>query len=152
MEIEYQTLAPHLQTSPHPSPIILVIQTPPPLGFVKLHSNGESKGNLGILNYGGLYWDHQGKILFLFFGLMGHTYNNIVELKALAFNLQVAQGQLFPKVIIEGNSQVIINMIDTILHGLTLIKVSRSCNLEIDMESIGELYVIPIILYILDDQ
>ena len=52
--------------------------TPPPQVF-KLNFDGTSRGNMGPTGFGGLFRDHDGKIVMVFLGSIGMDTNNSAE-------------------------------------------------------------------------
>jgi hypothetical protein len=103
-----QSLAPH----PHPSsqgnnPSHW---SPPPADFFKLNFDGASKGNPGAAGFGAVIRNQQGSILLLTAGNLGHTTNNAAELWGLTTGLQLALKHHFNKLIVEGDSQIILNL------------------------------------------
>ena len=53
----------------------------PLVGDFKINFNGAGKGNLGPVGFGGAIRDSSDKILSMFWGNMGTSTNNLVELK-----------------------------------------------------------------------
>ena len=99
---------------------------PPPVNMIKLNFNGASKGNPGNSGFGGIFKDHQGAPLLSFFGSEGWDTNNSTELEGLWQGLIIAQHKGFFPLIIEGDSQIIINMVSKIMQGTPSHKVSKS--------------------------
>jgi len=60
---------------------------PPPLDFIKLNFDEAAKGNQGATGFGAVFRNHQGSILFLTAGNLGHTTNNAAELWGLTTGL-----------------------------------------------------------------
>jgi len=90
---------------------------PPPQGMIQLNFDRASKGNPGMAGYGGILRDHGGKPLPLFFGSIGWDMNNSVELEGLWQGHCLAQRHGFLPIVIEGDSQILINMANQILQG-----------------------------------
>jgi hypothetical protein len=110
------TPLPSLQTRPLPPSSKLPstspsFWSPPPEGFVKLNFDGASKGNLGAAGYGVVFCNHLGHILEIMVGSLGHSTNNVAELWGLIKGLQLAIKSNYTKVIVEGDSQVIISLL-----------------------------------------
>lgn len=78
--------------------------------FVKIKFDGVLRGNLGLLVVGIYIRDHLGNICALKSLPISHKTNNIVEDSALLHGLLLANKGGFPKVNIEGESMVIINV------------------------------------------
>lgn len=98
---------------------------PPPQGFLKCNIDGASKGNLGITGYGGVLRDENGCILFIFHCHLGRAKNNMVELMALEQCLEILKQDNLQNIIIEADSELIINSIKRICYGTEPEKVSR---------------------------
>ncbi|GLJ53797.1 hypothetical protein SUGI_1148150 [Cryptomeria japonica] len=86
-----------------------VVWKPPPTGWVKLNFDGASKGNLGRARFGALIRNDCGRIICSVAGPYGTTSNNEVELKGLEEGLAMCVEKGMEKVIIEGDSQMILN-------------------------------------------
>lgn len=98
----------------------------PPTNTYMLNFDGASKGNPGNTGYGGVIRNHQGNALKVFFGSIGWNTNNAAELEGLWRGLKIAQKQRYTPLIVEGDSQIIINMASKIQQGSETQKVSRS--------------------------
>ncbi|XP_057834365.2 uncharacterized protein LOC131044899 [Cryptomeria japonica] len=81
----------------------------PPWSWTKLNFNGASKGNLGASGIGAIIWDDQGNILHGLFGGIGVATNNEAEIRALEARLRLCVRQGISRIIIEGDSQIIID-------------------------------------------
>lgn len=90
-----------------------------------LNFYGASKGNPGPTGYGGAVRNHQGQVLKVFFGSIGWNTNNVAELEGLWRGLNMAQQEGLTPLIVEGDSQIIINMATKIQQGTEAQKVSR---------------------------
>jgi ribonuclease HI len=64
-----------------------------------------------------VFRNQQGNILLISAGSMGHTTNNVAELWGLTKGLQIALAQGYHKLIVEGDSQVVLNLFGKILNG-----------------------------------
>eukprot|EP00253_Pinus_taeda_P002060 PITA_02060 len=91
--------------------------SPPPKNTYILNFDGASKGNPGITGYGGIIRNSQGNSLKIYFGSIGWNTNNAAELEGLWQGLQIAQLQSFFPLIVEGDSQILINMAIKIQQG-----------------------------------
>jgi hypothetical protein len=100
--------------------------SPPPEDFVKLNFDGASKGNPGAVGYGVVIRNHYGHILDIAAGPLGHSTKNVAELWGLIKGLQLAIKNNYTKMIVEGDSQVIISLLRRILHGTSLDNISPS--------------------------
>lgn len=106
--------------------------------MIQLNFDGASKGNLGRVGYGGIFRDHKGKPLLIFIGSIGLDTNNSTELEGLWQGLLLAQHHgLFP-LVIEGDSQILINMAKQILQGTPAHKVVSSWRLVERLELIEQ--------------
>jgi probable phosphoglycerate mutase len=99
----------------HRSP---TIWTPPPTDFIKINFDGASKGNLGPASYGATLKNSNGEILCLIVGFLGETTNNASELTSLLRGHQAATDKYHHKLILEEDSQIFIQLITKILHGV----------------------------------
>jgi ribonuclease HI len=104
--------------------------TPPPIGFIKINFDGASKGNPGPSGYGAVIKNPKGEILILTVGYLGETTNNAAELIGLLQGLQIAVALHSHRIILEGDSQIIIQLITKILHGESPQKISPSWRLS----------------------
>eukprot|EP00253_Pinus_taeda_P021755 PITA_21755 len=110
--------------------------TPPPKNMYLLNFDGASKGNPGITGYGGVIRNSQGIPLKIYFGSIGWNTNNAAELEGLWLGLQIAHHQSFMPLIVEGDSQIIINMASKLQQGSAAQKVSRSWRMATRLESL----------------
>jgi ribonuclease HI len=101
-------------------------RTLPPIGFIKINFDGASKGNPGPAGYGAVIRSSKGEILTLTAGYLGETTNNVAELTGLLQGLRTAAALHSHKIILEGDSQIIIQLITKILHGGNPQKISPS--------------------------
>lgn len=100
----------------------------------QLNFYGASRGNPGQTGFGGVIRDHQGKPLTTFFGSIGWNTNNAAELEGLWRGLILAQEQNFFPLIVEGDSQILINMALKIQQGSSIHKVSSSWRMATRLE------------------
>eukprot|EP00253_Pinus_taeda_P019814 PITA_19814 len=110
------------------------IWSPPPINTYMLNFDGASKGNPGLTGYGGAVRNHQGQVLKVFFGSIGWNTNNVVELEGLWRGLFMAQRERLSPLIVEGDSQLLINMDIKIQQGTEAQKVSRSWRMVTRLE------------------
>ncbi|GLJ06374.1 hypothetical protein SUGI_0037500 [Cryptomeria japonica] len=85
-----------------------VIWMPPSAGWVKMNFDGASKRRAG---FGALIRDDFGRLLWLVAGPYEIASNNEAELKGLKVGLAMCVEKGMEKVVIEGDSQVILNRI-----------------------------------------
>jgi ribonuclease HI len=86
-----------------------------------------------------VFRDHNGHILVIGAGSLGHTTNNVAELWGLIKGLQLAIKNDFPQLIVEGDSQVIIGLLSEILNGANPDKISPSWRLSHGLQIIAGL-------------
>jgi exonuclease III len=98
--------SPTLVPTPRPSS-----WSAPPIDFLKLNFDGASKGNPGAAGYGVVFRNHHGRILLISAGSLGHTTNNVAELWALVRGLQLAKDHNFNQLLVEGDSQILVNLL-----------------------------------------
>jgi ribonuclease HI len=110
--------------------------SPPPKDFLKLNFDGASKGNPGDAGYGVIFRNHLGHIIAIGAGPLGHSTNNAAELWALINGLQMASQNNYTKLIVEGDSQVIIGLLRRILHGVNPDNISPSWRLTYGLQII----------------
>jgi hypothetical protein len=122
------------QTKGNPS-----LWSPPPAGFIKLNFDGASKGNPGATGFGVVFRNRQGNILLISMGSLGHTTNNATELWGLTKGLQIAHAQGYHQLIVEGDSQVILNLFGKILNGADPDKISPCWHLSLGLSTIATL-------------
>lgn len=99
---------------------------PPPNHMFQLNFDGASKGNPGKAGFGGVFRDHKGAPLLTFLGSNGWDTNNSAKLEGLWQGLLLAQKIGYFLLIIEGDSQILINMVNKIMQGTHSSKVSNS--------------------------
>lgn len=81
----------------------------PPTGWIKLKFDGASKGNPGMVGYGAILGNESRRMLPAVMGAMGKATNNEVELHSLDEGMNMCVEKGFLKILIEGDSQVVIN-------------------------------------------
>ncbi|GLJ21588.1 hypothetical protein SUGI_0400770 [Cryptomeria japonica] len=86
-----------------------VVWKPPPPGWVKMNFDGASKGNPGRAGFGAVIRNEYGKLLWSIASLYGIASNNEAKLKGLEKGLAMCVEKIMEKVVIEGDSQVILN-------------------------------------------
>jgi len=111
----------------------------PPPGFLKLNFDGASGGNPGPAGFGAVLQNHLGKIIHILDGFLGETTNNVAELTSLLRGLRIAAHHQHHRLIIEGDSLVIIKLISKILHGIPPWRISPSWRLSGILEDFGDL-------------
>ena len=95
----------------------------PPLGFYKMNFDGDYKGNLKKVGYGGFFRSPINVILRLFYGSLAIESNNSAELTGLLQGIRLTfNHDLFP-LIVEGDSHLILNMATRIQNGSNITKI-----------------------------
>ena len=90
---------------------------PPPDLTYKLNFDGASKGNPGLTGYGGANRNSDGKPVGIYWEYIGLNSNNLAELRGLfkVFTMAIWHGWL--PLILEGDSQVILQMATKLMQG-----------------------------------
>jgi ribonuclease HI len=83
-----------------------------------------------VAGYGAIIRDHLGHILSIAAGSLGHTTNNTAELWGLIRGLHLAKELGLNNLVVEGDSQVILNIFQRILKGANPDKVTPSWRLS----------------------
>jgi ribonuclease HI len=112
---------------------------PPPHGAFKLNFDGASRGNPGPAGFGAVLRNHTGEIILMIAGSLGENTNNVAELTSLVRGLQTAVHHQFHRLVIEGDSQVIIQLITKILHGKPPWRISPSWRLSGLLEDFSDI-------------
>jgi len=103
---------------------------------IKLNFDGASKGNSGKAGYGGIYRNHEGQPFLSFFGSIGWDTNNSAELEGLCLGMKLANQHNFYPILIEGDTQILINMVIQIQQGSLALRVANSWRLMTRLENI----------------
>ncbi|GLJ23228.1 hypothetical protein SUGI_0439400 [Cryptomeria japonica] len=86
-----------------------LVWRPPPPGWVKMNFDGASKDNPGRAGFGAIIRNEYDKLLWLMTSPYVIASNNKLELKGLEKGLAMCVEKSMEKVVIEGDSQVILN-------------------------------------------
>jgi len=113
--------------------------SPPPEGYIKLNFDGASKGNLGDAGYRTVFRDHRGHIVIISAGSLGHSTNNNAELWGLLNGLRIARANGLTKLIVEGDSQLIINILSRMLNGVHPDRLAPSWRLSLGLQILSDL-------------
>ena len=108
----------------------------PPDGWSKANFDGASKGNPGKARFGGIFRNHEGQPLLLYFGSIGWDTNNSAELEGLWQGMQVADQHNFYPILIEGDTQIPLNMATLIQQGNATLRVGHSWRLLARLETL----------------
>jgi ribonuclease HI len=94
----------------------------PPKDWFKLNFDGASKGNPGPIGYGAIIRNDKGEIIHILAGNMGQNTNNAMKIWSLLCGLQATTKlELFP-LIVEGDLQIVINLLKHLINGTDLEK------------------------------
>ena len=89
--------------------------TPPPSGMFKFNFYGAFRGNPGQAGFGGIFRNSEGETQVIYYGSIGWDTNNSAELEGLWKGLSLIHHYKFFPIIIEGDSQILINMVNQLL-------------------------------------
>ncbi|KAK6138093.1 hypothetical protein DH2020_028157 [Rehmannia glutinosa] len=89
----------------------VVIWSKPDFGWVKVNTNGASRGNPGPAGCGGVLRDSSGSIIAGFSKFINHSSNVHAELMSILFGLELAMELDLPKIWIESDSLVSIQLL-----------------------------------------
>ena len=97
---------------------------PPSHGFLKFNIDRASKGNPGEVGYGGVLRDEEGNIQVIFHSYLGKATNNMAELMAMESCLEILLKYNIQNVIIDADSELVINLVKRINVGVSPEKIS----------------------------
>jgi ribonuclease HI len=86
-----------------------------------------------------VFRNNQGNIFLISAGSIGHNINNAVELCGLTKGLHLTHAQGYHQMIVEGDSQVILNLFGKILNGADPDKISPCWQLSSGLSTIETL-------------
>lgn len=112
--------------------------TPPPQNSFKLNFDGASRGNPGEAGFGGILRNHKGKPLQIYYGHMGWDTNNAAEMEGLWQGLMISKNLNMHPLIVEGDSQILINMAIRLQYGAQASKVASSWRLAARLNNIEQ--------------
>lgn len=95
----------------------------------KLNFDGAAKGNPGPAGIGGAIRNFEGTILGIFWGSIGDSTNNVAEIKVLLVGLDMIQTNGWHLTILEGDSQIILQMAEKLRNGKQVHKVADNWRL-----------------------
>jgi ribonuclease HI len=110
--------------------------SPPPSSFIKLNFDGASKGNPGPAGEGGVFRNSQGEILHIYTINLGHSTNNASKLNAMVKGLNITLHKGFHKLILEGDSNLVIKICNKLLNGAPPCKISQRWRLSAIIEAL----------------
>ncbi|GKU89499.1 hypothetical protein SLEP1_g3628 [Rubroshorea leprosula] len=86
--------------------------TTPPIGFIKLNTDGSALGNSDLADAGGVLRDDLGRRILGFSRHVGHITSLVAELWAIRYGLSIALSKGFNKLVLETDSKVAMTLID----------------------------------------
>ena len=110
--------------------------SPPPDQVFKLKFDGACQGNPEAAGYGGVFQDHNGRIITMYMGEIGIDTNNSAELECMiqGFQCLVREGRI--PVIIEGDTHILIEKTKRMVSGKTCEKVSYRWRLASHLDTL----------------
>ena len=82
---------------------------PPTLTQLKLNFDGATKGGMGVV--GGVLRNGNGDVLIVYYGSAGGGSNNLAEVMALLWGLQLNSEMQIKEVTVEGDSKLVIDLV-----------------------------------------
>lgn len=82
------------------------------LGFLKLNTDGCSKGNPRSSDGGGILRDNTGSCIFAFADFYDQISNHMAEIKAILQEMKMCIGNNYLNIVFESDSQLIVNFIN----------------------------------------
>eukprot|EP00253_Pinus_taeda_P003033 PITA_03033 len=98
---------------------------PRPPGYLKLNTDGASKGNPREAGYGGVIRDDKGNLIVIFHSYLGSAINNMAELMVIEQSLEILRNLNKKNSIIEVDSELTINSLKKIANGSDSEKISH---------------------------
>lgn len=122
------------------------IWSTPPVGFIKIKFDGAQKDNLHPTGYRGVFHNATREILWIYACHIGEETNNFVELSALEAWLHISIHQGYTKLLVEGGSQILIQMTKQLISGSKPSNIYNNQRLEYFIESIATLVLSILVL------
>lgn len=91
-------------------------------GFIKLNFDGASKGNIGLVGYGGIFRDDNDGPICFYVGRCGNKSNNVGEFIAMDHYLIIALDNGYQRLHIDGDPLLVLSMVNKLLNGLPIHK------------------------------
>eukprot|EP00253_Pinus_taeda_P025949 PITA_25949 len=107
--------------------------------FIKLNFDGASKGNPGNTGFGGIFRESEENIRWIYAEWGGEMTNNEAELSAVHRGLRIAVRNNFRNLEIEGDSQVVIEMIRKLNKGKNWEQIVSSWRTAGIVQDVGEI-------------
>lgn len=114
----------------------LEVWDPPLKNMFKLNFDGALKGNPDPTGFEGSIRNAEGKMVGLCWGYIGENRNNVAKLKGLVVGFSMAIQQGWLPIILEGDSQVILQMVTKLLHGKPVSKVVENWKMAHTLEQV----------------
>ncbi|KAF5201108.1 hypothetical protein FRX31_009303 [Thalictrum thalictroides] len=105
-QFESRKSTPNYSTSPRNFEIQVAWKRPP-VGWLKLNTDGASIGNLGVAGFGCIVRDHDGRCLLALSCPIPFASNNVAEFSAVLFGLKILTMITTENFIIETDSQLV---------------------------------------------
>ncbi|KAL5724525.1 hypothetical protein ACHQM5_007773 [Ranunculus cassubicifolius] len=102
----------HLHHGTKPRPPLKMIEffwAPPPLGYIKINTDGASKGNPGPSGWGSIFRDENNKIRGVYYGGLGISSSHMEETMAVTHSLLKAVEQGWKNFWIESDSEAVVH-------------------------------------------
>lgn len=113
---------------------------PPSAGSYKLNFDGHAaKGNPGQAGFGGAIQNHLGEIMWAYWGSVGWDTNNVDELEGILAGMALVANLNIQPVILEGDSQIIINLAKKLQQGYQVNKITKNWRLEFCVERLADI-------------
>lgn len=94
--------------------------------FIKLNFDGASKGNPGLTSFGGIFRDSERRTRWVYADWGGIMTNNEVELMVVYQGLRIVVRNGYTNMEIEGDSQIVVEMLRNLNNGKEWDQVARS--------------------------
>lgn len=102
----------------------------------KLNFDGASKGNPGLAGYGGAIRNSEGNPVGIYWGYIGLNSNNVADLRGLLEGLLMAVRNGWLAMILDGDSQGILQMANKLLNGKPVSKVVNNWKMNNSLEQL----------------
>jgi len=112
--------------------------SPPASYSYKLNFDGATKGNPGLVGYGGIFRNNVGSTLHIYHGSLGKDTKNAAELEGLWKGIYIEEMENFLPLEVEGDSQILIEAATWIHSSTSAAKIASSWRLLSRLEQIEE--------------
>ena len=117
----------------------LEVWEPPPPNMFKLNFYGASKEKPGPNGFRGAIRNSESSMVGLYWQYIRENTNNVVELKGLHVGIAMASTYGWFPIILEGDSQLILQMTTKLLHGKMINKVADNWRMAHSLEQLRAL-------------